>query len=57
VSALLPLMRETIERNMKDRLLAGFTPAQLRVAELGDSAGVIGAAGLALDAVSEPESG
>jgi glucokinase len=57
VSALLPLMRETIERIMKDRLLAGFTPAQLRVAELGDSAGVIGAAELALDAVSAPESG
>jgi glucokinase len=49
VSALLPLMRATIERVMKNRLLAGFTPAQLRVAELGDSAGVIGAAGLALD--------
>jgi glucokinase len=57
VSALLPLMRETIERIMKDRLLAGFTPAQLRVAELGDSAGVIGAAGLALDAAFESESG
>jgi glucokinase len=53
VSALLPLMRQTIEHAMKIRLLAGFSPAQLRVAELGDAAGVIGAAQLALEEVSE----
>jgi glucokinase len=49
VSALLPLLRPRIEAVMRERLLAGFQPAELRAAQLGDSAGLIGAAHLALE--------
>jgi glucokinase len=49
VAALLPLLRPRIEAVMRERLLAGFEPAELRIAELGDSAGLVGAAHLALD--------
>jgi glucokinase len=49
VSALLPLLRAGIESVMRSRLLGGFKPAQLLPAALGDSAGLIGAASLAME--------
>jgi glucokinase len=51
VSALLPQMRERINGIMRERLLPGFTLAAIESAALGDTAGVVGAAILAREAL------
>ncbi len=47
VSDLLDLMRPQLETVLRERLLPGFRPAELRVAALGDVAGLVGAAAVA----------
>jgi glucokinase len=47
VSDLLDLMRPQLETVLRERLLPGFRPAELRVAALGDLAGLVGAAAVA----------
>jgi glucokinase len=47
VSDLLDLMRPQLETVLRERLLPGFRPAELRVAALGDAAGLVGAAAVA----------
>jgi glucokinase len=56
VAALLPLMQARIENVMRERLLGGFRLAQLVPAALGDSAGLVGAASVALEtsAITSP---
>ncbi len=47
VSDLLGLMRPQLEAVLRERLLPGFRSAEMRVAALGDVAGLIGAAAIA----------
>jgi glucokinase len=47
VSDLLDLMRAPLEMVLRERLLPGFRPAEIRVAALGDAAGLVGAASVA----------
>ena len=47
VSNLLDLMRPQLETVLRERLLPGFRPAEIRVASLGDAAGLVGAAAAA----------
>jgi glucokinase len=47
VSDLLALMRPHLETVLRERLLPGFKPAEMRVSALGDVAGLVGAAALA----------
>jgi glucokinase len=47
VSDLLELMRPQLETVLRERLLPGFKPAEIRVAALGDVAGLVGAAATA----------
>lgn len=47
VSDLLDLMRPPLEAVLRQRLLPGFKPADIRVAALGDVAGLVGAAAVA----------
>ncbi len=47
VSDLLDLMRSPLEAVLRERLLPGFRPAEIRVAALGDVAGLVGAAAVA----------
>jgi glucokinase len=47
VSDLLDLMRSPLEAVVRERLLPGFRPAEIRVAALGDGAGLVGAAAIA----------
>lgn len=50
LSAMFDLWRGGVERTLRERLLAGFKPADFTVAMLGDDAGIVGAAGIARDA-------
>jgi len=47
VSYLLELMRPHLETVLRERLLPGFKPAEMRIAALGDAAGLVGAASVA----------
>ncbi len=47
VSDLLDLMRPRLETVLRERLLPGFRPAEMRIAALGDAAGLVGAASVA----------
>ena len=47
VSDLLELMRSQLETVLRQRLLPGFRPAEMRAAALGDAAGLVGAAAAA----------
>lgn len=51
MSSLLDLLRPELERAQRAGLLPGFEPAEIRAAELGDDAGLVGAAVMARDVV------
>jgi glucokinase len=51
ISALLGLLRAEMEATLRAGLLPGFQPAEIRAAELGDDAGLVGAGMMARDAL------
>ncbi len=53
VSDLLDLMQPHVATVLKERLLVGFQPAEIRVAALGEAAGLVGAAAVGRDAARD----
>jgi glucokinase len=53
VSDLLDLMQPHVATVLKERLLVGFQPAAIRVAALGEAAGLVGAAAVGRDAARD----